>query len=95
MTESKSPSPSNCVEFINADGSRFAWSESNVRYEPVPKDGESFTLLRMRLMKAEARFRLAEEAIKCGESLAEIANGNMRHRVLAFHNAVMKVRSAP
>lgn len=49
---SRAPSPNNCVEFINEDGKRFAWSESNVRYEEVAKDGDAFTTLRSRLDNA-------------------------------------------
>ena len=43
----------NCVEYVLEDGRRFAWSESNVRYEEVAEDGASFTLLRRRLTEAQ------------------------------------------
>ena len=43
-----------CAEFVLDDGRRFAWSESNVRYEEVPADDKSFTTLRLRLRRAEA-----------------------------------------
>lgn len=39
----------NCAEFITDDGRRFAWSDSNCRYEEVEPDGASFTALRNRL----------------------------------------------
>jgi hypothetical protein len=48
----RTPHP-DCVEYILEDGTRWAWSESNVQYEQVPQDGESFTLLRMRLSRLE------------------------------------------
>lgn len=43
------PNPCDAVEFIDEKRQRWAWSESNVRYEPVSPDGGSFTLLRDRL----------------------------------------------
>ena len=43
-----------CAEYILDNGTRFVWSESNVQYEEVPQDGESFTLLRHRLKEQEA-----------------------------------------
>lgn len=58
--------PGNCVEFVNEDGSVYAWSESNVRYEKVSgmKTGElgSFTLLRRRLAQLEAQARKVVQA---------------------------------
>lgn len=52
----------NAAEFITDDGKRFAWSESNVQYEEVPEDGESFTILRTRLSRLEdARDGLVED----------------------------------
>ena len=43
------PDPCDSVEFITKEGKRYAWSDSNVQYEEVPPDGESFTLIRKRL----------------------------------------------
>lgn len=60
--------PGNAVEFINEDGSRYAWSESNCQYESVPQDGASFTLLRKRLERAEQIVRLAALLIQPGRS---------------------------
>lgn len=54
--------PSNCVEFVNEDGSRYAWSESNVQYaQVVDKEGEmaSFHSLRLR----ERGLRIAAEQL--------------------------------
>lgn len=43
--------PTNCVEFVNEDGRRYAWSESNVTYELVADaagNKASFTVMRNR-----------------------------------------------
>lgn len=52
-------SPCNALEYIAENGQRYAWSDSNVQYEPVPEDGASFTLLRNRLKTAECRMKNA------------------------------------
>lgn len=49
--------PSEAAEFIDSCGHRFAWSESNVCYEEVPTDAESFTLLRKRLSELQKAAR--------------------------------------
>lgn len=49
MAEETSKLHANCAEFVTDDGRRFAWSDSNCRYEEVAPDGASFTLLRNRL----------------------------------------------
>ncbi len=67
MEDQKLPDPKNCVEFINDDGRRFAWSESNVCYEEVPQDGESFTLLRKRLSEAEAERDRLQAKLDCNK----------------------------
>ncbi len=59
------------VEFILEDGSRYAWSESNVQYEPVPQDGEAFTLLRKRLSDRE-------EDLEAAQAVARDQEGQLR-----------------
>lgn len=49
-----------CAEFVTDDGRRFAWSESNVRYEEVSRDDASFTMLRNRLAALEGSVAAAD-----------------------------------
>ncbi len=61
----KDPNPSNAVEFIDENGNRWAWSESNCQYESVPEDGASFTLLRKRLLTNEAQAKCGHNGNSC------------------------------
>lgn len=70
---SELPDPKNCVEFVNKDGRRFAWSESNVCYEEVPPYGGSFTVLRKRLKDREMEIELVENLAR-GVGWSEAAN---------------------
>lgn len=58
------PDPSNAAEFIDDEGHRYAWSESNVRYEEVEPDDGCFTLLRNRLSKAQERLEEATRILQ-------------------------------
>jgi len=50
---SERPDPTNAVEFIDGIGQRWAWSESNVQYERVDLDSDSYTLMRQRLTETQ------------------------------------------
>jgi hypothetical protein len=57
--------PNNCVEYVDEDRDRWAWSESNCRYERVPEDGASFTSLRRRLLKCESQAHCGHDGRAC------------------------------
>ena len=50
------------AEFVTDEGKRYAWSESNCRFEEVAPGGGSFQLMRIRLERAEARIAEMEGA---------------------------------